>query len=92
MSRPKVDLSELPPTENSRLVWQRSDVANFRRVLAGQPTRPANPAADDKLVTVEQLARMIGVHPRTVRRRVGDARAQAAAADATVAKMRKIIE
>lgn len=91
MSRPRVDLTELPMprVENNRLVWRRSEVANFRRVLAGQPTKTANPAADDtKLVTVEELAKLLDMHPRTIRRRVADAQAQAARLE----KLRGIFE
>ena len=66
----------MPVMIGRRWMWPRADVANFRRVMAGQPTRRANPAADDtKLVTVEQMAKLLGVHARTVTRRVAEARA-----------------
>jgi hypothetical protein len=96
--RPRIDLTELPMPVmgNGRWTWRRSDVGAFRRVLAGRPAAPAKPAADDgKRVTVEQLARLVGVHPNTVMRRLADARAQqaaAAASAATLAKMREILE
>jgi hypothetical protein len=61
-------------------VWRQSEVENFRRVLAGEPTKPVTATkANAELVTITQLAKKIGVARRTVTRRVAEARAKTSA-------------
>jgi hypothetical protein len=57
-----------------RWVWRRPDIENFRRVLEGRPTKPVKTSADDELVTINQLAKELRVHPQTITRRVAEAR------------------
>jgi hypothetical protein len=75
--RPRNDntVLPLPIMENYRWVWTRPAAEAFKRAMAGEPPGPVeetSATADGQVerVSISQVAAELGVHRRTVTRRV----------------------
>ena len=82
ISRERVELPPipLPRSVNGIDYFQRWDAENYKRALWGQPPLTDKPEKIE-FVTIRTLAAELAVHPKTIKRRISEARQAAATAE-----------